>query len=86
MKVSNLKSSNGNSVANQYVIESGDKIMFQSYNSMIAEVMNGTIYLDPVYYNYSKTTSKYLYRFLNMNKKQIDEGLRSGKIKFRNLN
>jgi hypothetical protein len=86
MKVANLKNSSGNSVANQYVINAGDKIYFQSYNSMIAEVMHGVIYLDPVYYNYSKATSKYLYRFLNMNKKEIDEGLRSGKIKFKNLN
>lgn len=86
MKVTNLRSSNGNKVPNQYSIETGNSIIFQSYDSIIAEVSRGIIYLDPVYYNYSKTTSKYLYMFLNMNKKEIQEGLRTGKIQFKNLN
>lgn len=86
MKVTNLRSSRGNKVPNQYSIETGNSIIFQSYDSIIAEVSRGVIYLDPVYYNYSKTTSKYLYMFLNMNKKEIQEGLRSGKIQFKNLN
>lgn len=86
MKVTNLRSSRGNKVPNQYSIETGNSIIFQSYDSIIAEVSRGVIYLDPVYYNYSKTTSKYLYMFLNMNKKEIQEGLRTGKIQFKNLN
>lgn len=86
MKVTNLRSSQGNKVPNQYSIETGNSIIFQSYDSIIAEVSRGIIYLDPVYYNYSKTTSKYLYMFLNMNKKEIQEGLRTGKIQFKNLN
>lgn len=86
MKVTNLRSLRGNKVPNQYSIETGNSIIFQSYDSIIAEVTKGIIYLDPVYYNYSKTTSKYLYMFLNMNKKEIQEGLRSGKIQFKNLN
>ena len=86
MKVSNLKSSNGNKVPNQFIIETDNKIYFQSYESIIAEVTGGKIYLDPVYYNYSKTTSKYLYRFLNMNKKQVEQGLKTGHIVFKNLN
>lgn len=86
MKVTNLRSSQGNKVPNQYSIETGNSIIFQSYDSIIAEVSRGVIYLDPVYYNYSKTTSKYLYMFLNMNKKEIQEGLRTGKIQFKNLN
>jgi hypothetical protein len=86
MKVSNLLSSSGNKVANQFIIETDNKIFFQSYNSMIAEVSNGKIYLDPVYYKYSKTTSKYLNRFLNMNSKEVQSGLQSGLITFKNLN
>ena len=86
MKVSNLLSSSGNKVANQFIIETDNKIFFQSYNSMIAEVCNGKIYLDPVYYKYSKTTSKYLNRFLNMNSKEVQSGLQSGLITFKNLN
>lgn len=86
MKVTNLRSSRGNKVPNQYSIETGNSIIFQSYDSIIAEVSRKIIYLDPVYYNYSKTTSKYLYMFLNMNKKEIQEGLRTGKIQFKNLN
>jgi hypothetical protein len=86
MKVNNLLSSSGNKVANQFVIETDNKIFFQSYNSMIACVEKGKIFLDPVYYKYSKTTSKYLNRFLNMNSKEVQEGLKSGLIEFKNLN
>lgn len=86
MKVKNLYSSKGNKVPNQFVIELENKILFQSYDSIIAEVTKGFIYLDPVYYNYSKTTSKYLYIFLNMNKKKLKDELKSGKIQFKNLN
>ena len=86
MKVSNLLSSSGNKVANQFVIENDNEIFFQSYKSIIANVKNGKIFLDPVYYKYSKTTSKYLNRFLNMNSKEVQEGLKSGLIEFKNLN
>jgi len=86
MKVNNLLSSNGNKVANQFVIETDNKIYFQSYNSMIACVEKGKIYLDPVFYKYSKTTSKYLNRFLNMNSKEVQEAIKSGLIEFKNLN
>lgn len=86
MKVTNLRSSKGNKVPNQYSIDTGNSIIFQSYDSIIAEVKGGIIYIDPVYYNYSKTTSKYLYMFLNMNKNTIQEGIRRGDIQFKNLN
>ena len=86
MKVNNLLSSSGNKVANQFVIETDNKIFFQSYNSMIACVEKGKIFLDPVYYKYSQTTSKYLNRFLNMNSKEVQEGLKNGLIQFKNLN
>lgn len=86
MKVTNLRTTRGNKVPNQFSIQSGNSIFFQSYDAVIAEVTKGIIYLDPVYYNYSKTTSKYLYMFLNMSKKEIQEGLRTGKIQFKNLN
>lgn len=86
MKVNNLLSSSGNKVANQFVIETDNKIYFQSYNSMIACVEKSKIYLDPVYYKYSKTTSKYLNRFLNMNSKEVQEAIKSGLIEFKNLN
>ena len=86
MKVNNLLSSSGNKVANQFVIETNDEIYFQSYKSIIALVTNGKIYLDPVFYKYSKTTSKYLNRFLNMNSKEVQDGLKNGTIQFKNLN
>jgi len=86
MKVTNLRSSKGNKVPNQYSIDTGNSIIFQSYDSIIAEVKGGIIYIDPVYYNYSKTTSKYLYMFLNMNKNTIQEGIRRGDIQFKKLN
>jgi len=86
MIVRNLRSSKGNKVPNQFVIATENKIFFQSYNFIIAMVQGGVIYLDPVYYNYSKTTSKYLYMFLNMTKKEMQDKLKSGEIQFKNLN
>lgn len=57
---------------NQFIIRDNDKIFFQSYNSIIAKIENGfngnriTLGRD---WNYSTTTSKYLYRFLEQETK-----------------
>lgn len=60
MKVYNMKSAKGNTIANQFIIEDTDKKIFQSYDSTIAEIdyknMEIIIYPD---YNYSRTTGKY---------------------------
>ena len=68
IKVRQMKNDRGNSIKNQFEIYTNGKIYFQSYNSIIAlkEYINGieTITLDETYWNYSKTTAKYLRQFL----------------------
>lgn len=51
---------------NQFIIFGGDaKVTFQSYNSVIAKIdKNGTLWLGNDW-NYSKTTLKHLYLFIN---------------------
>lgn len=52
---------------NQYTITIGNRVYFQSYDSLIAFVTidaNHSIYINKSYINYSKTTSKHLYLFL----------------------
>lgn len=54
----------GRKVPNQFVTEIGNKVYFQSYNSLIAVIDNGekTVTITP-YWNYSKTTAKYRNEF-----------------------
>jgi hypothetical protein len=83
MKVENLTSSKGNTVPNQFQILTNGATYFQSYSSMIAKVTSQGIILTDKW-NYSKTTSKYLYSFLGMNRKEIEKGLKDGTIKLDN--
>lgn len=78
-------------VKNQYRItmESprGEKIeIFQSYKTIIARYDSGKLTLDTNAMNYSKTTSKYLYQFTNSSKAQLEERIKEGLVKVRNLN
>jgi hypothetical protein len=91
MLVKNMTSNNGNKIANQFIIEDDNATYFQSYESMIVKIEdNGSlpdkVYLDEVYYNYSKTTSKYRNIFLNMTTKEIDNKIKSGLFILTNLN
>lgn len=73
IKIQNMLTSSGGKAANQFVIidEKGDKY-FQSYDSKIALITSdGCIYLDPIYWNYSTTTSKYRNIFLNKSTDEI---------------
>lgn len=65
MKVSNMLSTKGNKVANQFIIEYGNFTAFQSYSTLIAVYDNksDTLYQDENFY--SRTTSKYLNMFIN---------------------
>lgn len=60
MRVQQMINSRGNKVNNQFVIDNGAILTFQSYSSQIADVDYNnkvvTIYPD---YNYSNTTNKY---------------------------
>lgn len=70
MKVYNLKNAKGNTVKNQFVIESDDglKISFQSYESSIATFDRVSKVLTvSEKWDYSKTTVKAFLQFLNQN-------------------
>lgn len=90
MKISNMTSSKGNKVANQFILHTPDATFFQSYNSIIVKTTfeNGerVVYLDEYYYNYSKTTSKYRNDFLGQNTKEIELKIKEGIYKLTNLN
>jgi len=92
IRVNNLESPRtGNPVANQYEIETDKYYVFQSYNTIIAKKERGflgKVILDPYYWNYSRTTLKYLKQFLgeNLSKKEIEERIKNGTYKTRNLN
>lgn len=64
MKIENMKSTKGNKVANQFIIEFGNYTAFQSYSTLIAvyDHENDTLYLDEK--KYSVTTSKYTNIFI----------------------
>ena len=89
MKVENIKSNNGNKIANQFVITDDHKnIYFQSYNSMIVkkDTLYNQIFLDQKYWNYSNTTGKYRNIFLNETKKETEKKIKDGTYVLTNLN
>ena len=89
MKVSNMYSSNGNKVANQFIITLPENVtVFKSYNTVIAQNRNGEIVLDSKALDYSATTTKYLKQFLGTNesKKQLQDQIKSGFYQVEDLN
>lgn len=76
-------------VKNQFIIKTDEGEYFQSYNSVIAFVPNhpgGNPILDEKFWDYSKTTSKYRNKFLNMSSKEIKHALDVGAFVLGNLN
>lgn len=47
---------------------------------------NNVVFLDPNYWNYSKTTSRYLNQFLNLTSKEVKLCIDKNIFQFRNLN
>ena len=86
MKVESMRTPNGNAVSNQFIIRCSNKTVFQSYKSTIVSIEDGQVYLDPRYYNYSKTTSKYRNQFLDATTKQVEERINSGEYLLKDLN
>ena len=86
MKVRNMKSSKGNSIPNQFILDGDNFIAFQSYNTIIVKQQNGKIYLDKDRWNYSVTTGKYRNLFLGENRKQTERKIKSGEYILTNLN
>jgi ribosomal protein L19 len=81
----------GNQVVNQIIIETDKELIFQSYGTIIAKrergFLGGTT-LDKNYWDYSRTTLKYLKEFLpnNYNKKEIEQQINNGNYKIKDLN
>lgn len=72
---------------NQYVVHlSTGEVIFQSYDTIVAIWKAGKVTLDTSSLHYSNTTSKYLYRFLDMTRKEIEKGIKSKEIKMKDLN
>lgn len=87
IKVKNMISNNGNSIANQFEISTNEGVIFQSYNSIIAKIMNnGQVYLDENYWDYSSTTGKYRNIFLLEKKKETQAKIDSGEYLLVDLN
>ena len=88
MKISNMYSNNGNQVPNQFVIDNGNKTIFQSYKTIVAVKENGKVTLDSKALEYSNTTLKYLKQFLNTNesKKSLYAKIESGFYNTSDLN
>ena len=95
-RVENMTSDRGNKIANQFIISTYDEQgnlltqTFQSYDSTIAirEGYNGQVTLDKYYWDYSKTTLKYLKLFLNISdsEAQIQKDIDNGVYKLDSLN
>lgn len=87
MIVSNMRSAKGNDVPNQFTIQSELGNTFQSYKSIIAFVdRTGKVTLDEYYWNYSRTTSKYLSMFLNSSTLETKKNIKDGTYILSNLN
>lgn len=64
MRIENITNKQGNKVANQFIITDGNKVAFQSYDSLICEIENGCITFTKKY-DYSSTTAKHRNSFLS---------------------
>jgi len=90
MKISNMTSSRGNVVPNQFIIHTPEATYFQSYDSIIVKTtfIDGerVTILDKYYWDYSKTTSKYRNEFLGKTTKEIKSLIDSGVYLLMDLN
>ena len=83
MKIEQMTSPRtGNAVPNQYLVTIGDYIYFQSYKTVIAKINRTTneVTLSEDW-DYSRTTVKYLNRFLSTESKVIKKRIGEGKYK-----
>ena len=64
-------------VPNQYVIKGDGWELFQSYNSPIALLLHGQVYIFP-HWKYSNTTGRYRNAFLGETKAETEKKLKSG--------
>jgi len=78
----------GNPVANQFKIYTKKGVYFQSYDTLIAFKPNeGKLKLDKNYWDYSRTTLKYLHKFTKyQSKKDTLKAIQDKQIILTNLN
>lgn len=78
----------GKAVANQFIIKTPQGEYFQSYQSIIAfkSRVDGRIYLDAQYWDYSTTTGKYRNEFLGEGIAETREKIASGVYQLVDLN
>ena len=86
-KVKQLINDNGNPATNQFVIASDNRIYFQSYDSVVAMIKDGILYVTDKW-DFSNTTRKHFYIFVReyynyrlANRKAIKCGIADGTIK-----
>jgi len=86
MQVENMKSTRGNTVPNQFIINHNGEEFFQSYRVIIAKKGNGKTFLDSYYWDYSITTGRYRNQFLNETIKETRAKIESGEYILTDLN
>jgi len=88
MKVKNVTNDNYRAIPNQFIIEHGHFIYFQSYDSVIARVNRKTdkTVLDRRYWDYSNVTGKYRNQFLGENITETRAKIAAGVYKLVDLN
>ena len=92
MQVKQMINNQGRAVANQFIITDNGSKFFQSYQSIIAKIPLSLydevekIELDTVYWDYSRTTSKYRNMFLGETTKETKAKIASGGYILTNLN
>ena len=86
VKVENMRSPQGNSITNQFILRGNDFEVFQSYDTVIAIKYKGKTYLDETCWDCSTTTGKYRNLFLWEKKAETMKKIKSGKYILANLN
>jgi len=93
MKVTNMTSSNGNAVPNQFTIQddAGNRY-FRSYDSIIVKIPawvgeeKPKTILDATHWNHSRTTGKYRNQFLGEEIAETRKKIKSGEYILADLN
>ena len=86
VKVNNLTNSNGNKVANQFIIKTAKGEFFQSYGTIIAGYTKDGLVFDADYWNYSRTTSRHRNNFTGLDTPETKKRIKAGDIKLTKLN
>lgn len=88
MKNTNMTSSRGNKVANQFILEDDEgNTFFQSYDTVIAKrSKTGEVTLDSKSWNFSKTTGVYRNQFLNEGIAETRKNIKNNTYLLKELN